>query len=215
MDKHQETRATWNNIAGLYNEKFKELRLYDESYDYICQALMQTGAKILDVGCGPGNITQYLLSKRPDFDILGIDLAENMIELARKNNPTARFAVMDSRQMFTLDTQFDGIVAGFCLPYLSPLEAGELISSAYRLLNEQGLLYLSFVEGEPEQSGFKSGSGGRVYFYYHPLKGLLQSLQENKFEDVITFKVPYQVSETQNDIHTIVIARKKQTSNGA
>src|SRR5690606_6951405 len=120
---HQETRETWNNIATLYNEKFMNLSLYNESYDYICQALKQTGAKILDVGCGPGNITQYLLSKRPDFDIFGIDLAANMIELAKRNNPTARFAVMDSRQMFTLHTQFDGIVAGFCLPYLSPTEA--------------------------------------------------------------------------------------------
>jgi len=209
MDKNQETLNTWNNIAELYNEKFMDLPLYNDSYDFICEALSQRNAKILDVGCGPGNITKYLLTKRHDFNIFGIDIAENMIELARVNNPGARFAVMDSRHIHTQEDKYDGVVAGFCLPYWSPEEAGEFISNAYQLLNNQGLLYLSFVEGEPEQSDFKVGSGGRVYFYYHPLAALINTLKENNFEDIVTFKVPYQVSESKNDVHTIVIARKK------
>ena len=208
MDRNKETFDTWNNIASLYQDKFMNLDLYNDTYDFICKAIATPNAKLLEIGCGPGNITKYLLSQRPDFDIFGIDIAPNMIELAKKNNPTANFAVMDSREIKNLDKKYDGIIVGFCLPYLSPTESNELISNSYDLLNENGLLYLSFVEGNPEKSDFKVGSGGRVYFYYHKLDNILQQLNRFQFGEIKTFKVKYKISETAFDIHTIVIARK-------
>ena len=208
MNKNSETFETWNNIASLYQEKFMDLRLYNESYDYICNTIIKQGAKLLDVGCGPGNITRYLLSKRPDYKIFGIDTAPNMIQLARANNPSADFLVMDSRHINQLDKTFDGIVCGFCLPYLSSTESNRFILDSYSLLNDNGLIYLSFVEGHPEESGFKSGSGGRVYFQFHSLETLTTQLTKTNFCQINTFKVPYPVSETQFDIHTILTAKK-------
>ncbi len=208
MDRNKETFDTWNNIASIYQDKFMKMDLYNEPYDFICSSISKPKAKLLEIGCGPGNITQYLLSKRPDFDVFGIDIAPNMIELARQNNPTARFAVMDSRQINTFDTTYDGIIAGFCLPYLSQPECNELISSAYDLLNDGGLLYLSFVEGDPNKSGFKVGSGGRVYFNYHTLDDIQAQLNAFKFGEINTFKVQYKISETDFEIHTILTARK-------
>lgn len=136
MDKYKETFDTWNNIADIYQAKFMNLHLYNYSYDYICNLLNKQKAKLLEIGCGPGNISKYLLSKRPDFDILGIDIAPNMIKLAKVNNPTATFKVMDSRQIIDLDTKYDGIICGFCLPYMSPTEANELISNCYIYLTK-------------------------------------------------------------------------------
>lgn len=209
MDRNKETFDTWNNIASLYQDKFMNLDLYNDTYDFICKAIATPNAKLLEIGCGPGNITKYLLSQRPDFDIFGIDIAPNMIELAKKNNPTANFAVMDSREIKNLDKKYDGIIVGFCLPYLSPTESNELISNSYDLLNENGLLYLSFVEGNPEESDFKVGSGGRVYFHYHNLDDLITQLKKSNFDQVETFKVKYKTSETEFDIHTILTAKKK------
>jgi len=209
MDRNKETFDTWNNIASLYQDKFMNLDLYNDTYDFICNAIATPNAKLLEIGCGPGNITKYLLSQRPDFDIFGIDIAPNMIELAKKNNPTANFAVMDSREIKNLDKKYEGIIVGFCLPYLSPTESNELISNSYDLLNENGLLYLSFVEGNPEESDFKVGSGGRVYFHYHNLADLITQLKKSNFEQIETFKVKYKTSETEFDIHTILTAKKK------
>ena len=209
MDRNKETFDTWNNIASLYQDKFMNLDLYNDTYDFICNAIATPNAKLLEIGCGPGNITKYLLSQRPDFDIFGIDIAPNMIELAKKNNPTANFAVMDSREIKNLDKKYDGIIVGFCLPYLSPTESNELISNSYDLLNENGLLYLSFVEGNPEESDFKVGSGGRVYFHYHNLDDLITQLKKFNFDQLEIFKVKYKTSETEFDIHTILTAKKK------
>ena len=209
MDKYEETFETWNNIASIYQDKFMDLNLYNDSYDFICNSLTIYKAKLLEIGCGPGNISKYLLSKKPDFDILGIDIAPNMIELAKVNNPTATFKVMDSRQIINLDSKYDGIICGFCLPYMSPAESNELISNSYDLLNENGLIYLSFVEGDADKSDFKVSAGGRVYFQFHSLDGLKTQLIKMKFDEVETFKVKYKTSETEFDIHTILIAKKK------
>lgn len=211
MDKYQETFITWNNLASLYEDKFMDLDLYNDSYDFICRAIRKEQAKILDIGCGPGNITKYLINKRPDFDILGIDIAPNMIELARKNNPTASFAIMDSRRIDEINTKFDGIVGGFCLPYLSKEESDKLIENSYYLLNDDGLIYLSFVEGDPQKSDFKVGSGGRVFFYYHNLEGIKEKLSKTNFVEIETFKLKFEKSESEFDIHTIIIAKKGMT----
>lgn len=210
MDRDKETFDTWNNIASIYQDKFMDLDLYNNTYDYICNSVTEPQAKLLEIGCGPGNITKYLLSKRPDFDIFGIDIAPNMIELAKLNNPNAQFAVMDSRQINNLTTKYDGIIVGFCLPYLSHAESNELIANAYDLLNDRGLIYLSFVEGDPDKSGFKVGSGGRVYFHFYNSDNLKAQLVNAKFDTIETFKVRYKTSEEEFDIHTILTAKKKQ-----
>lgn len=209
MDRQKVTFDTWNKIASIYQEKFMELDLYNDSYDFICSAIDKPKAKLLEIGCGPGNITKYLLAKRPDFDIFGIDIAPNMIELARLNNPTGQFAVMDSRKINNLNAKYDGIIGGFCLPYLSHIESKKLISNACDLLNDNGLIYLSFVEGDPDKSDFKVGSVGRVYFYYHTLDDILSQLNNFKFEEMKTFTVMYKISETDSEINTIITAKKK------
>lgn len=212
MDRYEETFETWNKIASLYQDKFMDLDLYNDTYDFLCSSLNKANPKILEIGCGPGNITKYLLSKRPDFDIFGIDIAPNMIELASKNNPTASFAIMDSRKIDKIKAKYDAIVCGFCLPYLSQKDSRKLISDCYNLLNDNGLIYLSFVEGDPGKSDFQAGSSGRrTYFYFHNLSDLKTQFIENKFEEYRTFRVEYKKSETEMEIHTIVTAKKKNT----
>jgi len=168
MNKYQITFNTWNKIAQLYQAKFMDLDLYDDSYDAFCQQLKKSAPSILEIGCGPGNITKYLLSKIPDAKILGIDIAPNMIDLAKANNPKAKFEVMDARALDLLDAKYDAILCGFCLPYLSEGNVTKMIADSGRLLEEKGLLYLSCIEGDYQASGFQVGSsGGRMYVYYY------------------------------------------------
>lgn len=210
MDKYKETFETWNKIASLYQDRFMDLDLYNATYDFICDAMDKTDPKILEIGCGPGNITKYLLSKRPDFAIFGIDIAPNMIELAKKNNPAAHFEVMDSREISQIKEKYDAIVCGFCLPYLSPADSGKLVGDCYNLLSDNGLVYMSFVEGDPDRSGFQTGSSGeRIYFYFYNVEDLKTQFLQNKFQELQIFKTAYRKSETQTEVHTILTAKKK------
>jgi hypothetical protein len=136
---------------------------------------------------------------------------ENLVfAIARQYNPDDKFEVMDTREISNLTTKFDGIIAGFCIPYLSEKEVNSLIQNAYNLLNKNGVIYLSFVEGENKKSGFVSSSeGGRMYFNYHNLKKIVESLQKNNFNKPRKLEVKYPNKENSFDVHTILIAKKK------
>lgn len=210
MDKYQETFETWNKIANLYEDKFMNLNLYDETYDFFCNTLTQEQINIFEIGCGPGNITKYLLSKNANLKITGIDIAPKMIELAKVNNPSANFEVMDTRELSTLNQKFDAIMCGFCLPYLSEEDCSKLINDSGKILLNDGILYLSFVQGKPSESGFISGSNGdRTYFYYHTLENIINQLLIHHFDVIKLFNVNYPKAENI-EIHTIIIAKKKK-----
>ncbi|MEE9437912.1 MAG: methyltransferase domain-containing protein [Saprospiraceae bacterium] len=208
--RYIETFKTWNKVAVLYAQKFMDLQLYDETYDVFCNLMKKKNAAVLEIGCGPGNISKYLLSKRPDFDILGIDIAPNMIKLAKKNNPSAQFKLMDSRDIDTLTTKFDAIICGFCLPYLSDIDRLKLISDCKKLLSKNGILYISFVEGKYKNSDYQVGSKGsdRVFFYYHELKFLEAELKKYDFELISIINIDYNLS-VKTERHTVVIVQKK------
>jgi SAM-dependent methyltransferase len=52
---------------------------------------------LLDLGCGPGLLLDYLerTGRRQDFDYIGVDLCEPMLESARRLWPDYRFARQD------------------------------------------------------------------------------------------------------------------------
>ena len=207
-NRYNETFKTWNSVAKLYEDKFMNLDLYNATYDLLCELITRVNPEILEIGCGPGNITKYLISKRPDFKILGLDIAPKMIELAKKNNPSANFGVMDIRRIETIEQKFDAIICGFALPYLSEDDRRKLFENCGILLNTEGILYLSFVEGKYEKSEYKTGSDGRkMFFYYHELNKIKLELIENEFQILHTEKVEY---ENGKEMHTILILKYKK-----
>lgn len=209
MNKYEETADTWNKLADLYQDKFMNLDLYNESYDSFCNKITSANAQILEIGCGPGNISKYLFSKRKDFSITGIDVAPKMIKLAKKNNPKGNFLVMDAREINRLTTKYDGIIAGFCLPYLAEGDVIKLITACADLLNDKGILYLSFVDGNPEKSAYQTGSNGKqIYFYYHSLENLKQLITHNGFSELKISTVNYIKNDDASEVHTIILSKK-------
>ena len=210
MDKYQETFQTWNKVAKAYQDKFMDLDLYQDTYDNFLEYIDKDYPSVLEIGCGPGNITKYLLSKRADLNLTGIDISENMIQLAKQNNPSAEFAMMDCRNIRSLEQQYDAIICGFCIPYISEKDLQNLISDCKDLLNESGVLYLSFVEGAYNNSGFITGSGGdRVYFYFYELKNLIEVIEANHFTTCDVISKEYIKADGSVEIHKILIAQKK------
>ena len=210
MDRYQETFKTWNKLAPLYQDKFMNLDLYNDTYDkFLCLVKTQQGLNIIDLGCGPGNICKYLLTKNPELQITAIDVSSNMIELARRNNPSAQFLTMDIREISRLKKEYDGIICGFCMPYLSQSDLINLITHCKNLLKKTGILYLSYVEGNYSQSGYQVGSNGtKMYFYYHPLDLLQETLQANCFKTEHLIHKHYTKADHTEEIHTIIIVSK-------
>ena len=142
----QQSFLVFNDLAEVYQERFMDQSAYHDGFDLFCAQLPQVAPRLLDVACGPGNISKYLLEKCPDAQLLGIDLAPNMLQLAAQNNPQARFQELDAREIHSLQGPFEGIVCGFCLPYLSREATEKLISDTAGLLVPGGVAYFSTME---------------------------------------------------------------------
>lgn len=209
MDRYKTTFQTYDKVTEVYQDKFMDMDLYNDTYDVFCQLIEKTNPAIFEIGCGPGNITRYLSRQRPDFRLEAVDVAPNMIRLAKANNPTASFQVMDCREIDLLNQQFDGIICGFCMPYLSKEECSELIKNCAQLLPVGGIFYFSVIEDDYSKSGYESGStGDQVYVYYHEAPFLLDALEANHFEQKAVFRKAYSRADGTISTHLIVIAEK-------
>lgn len=208
-DKYKVTFETWNKVASLYQEKFMDLDIYNDSYDVFCGLITRRSAKILEIGCGPGNITKYLIAKIPSVNVTATDVAPNMIELAQQNNPAAKVIVMDCREIDKIPGKFDGIVCGFCLPYLSKEDCLKLFVDSFQLLESNGYFYLSTIEGNYENSGFEAAStGDRSFVYYYEEGFLRNEFEKHGFSVVHLSKKEYPKANGSTQVHLLFIAQK-------
>ena len=212
MDNPEKPEEVFNKLAQEYMDRFMEMDLYNDTYDLFLEQIPDKGADVLEIGCGPGNISRYLLTRRPDLQLLGIDLAPNMIELARQNNPSAEFRIMDAREIgnFFPDLSFQAVMVGFCLPYLSKEETIDLIRHASQLLSPGGVLYLSTMEDDYENSRVVTSSNGshELFIYFHQADYLSEALVDNGLQLIEQKRQAFPDEETAHFRDLILIAVK-------
>lgn len=94
---------------------------YEQDYRYM-RFLVPEGLRILDLGCGTGELLARL---KPSYG-LGIDISANMVEVARSKFPDLDFIVADieSEEFSKLVIgQFDVVIMSDTIGYLSDCEA--------------------------------------------------------------------------------------------
>ncbi|MCU0360912.1 MAG: class I SAM-dependent methyltransferase [Bacteroidia bacterium] len=210
MDPNQTNINAFNDFAKHYFEKYFNLQQYNTSYDCFCESITTHGAALLELGCGPGNITRYLFNKRPDFRILASDAAPNMLALAKQNNPEAEFQELDFRKLKSLNRIFHGIVAGFCLPYLNEEDANIMLNDCFDMLHWGGVLYLSTIEGDYARSGIQTGAttGRSVYMYYYQQSQLMAYLANQSIKLLYKQRIPFPMPDGSVNTDLILILKK-------
>lgn len=201
----------FDKLAQQYQDKYMDVSMYHDSLDIFCEKVEKGEAEVLEVACGPGNITWHLLKKRPDFKLLGTDLAPNMVELAKNNNPGAKFLVFNAKEIKKLDRKFDAIMCGFCLPYFSKEESIHFIRDASGMLKPGGVLYLSTMEGDYSTSGWQgpsSGEGDQIYMHYHQEDYLREALEASHFKEIEVIRKVYPEDAENPTTDLIILAQK-------
>ena len=77
-EKRNIVKNDYNAISQMYANIYGNISPYVTYIDQFISSL--AGKQILDVGCGAGQIVDYMSQK--GFDVLGIDLAENILKIA-------------------------------------------------------------------------------------------------------------------------------------
>jgi cyclopropane fatty-acyl-phospholipid synthase-like methyltransferase len=207
MDHSEFAASIFDKYAEGYQSRFMDISAYHDSLDVLLAAISVKAAKVLEVACGPGNVTQYLLQKRPDLQILGTDLSPNMLVLAQSNNPTAQFELLDGRAIFQVSGQLDAIVAAFFFPYISKEEALRFIQDAAAKLESGGVLYISTMEDDYAKSGLRiSSQGDEIFMHFHEAGYLNSELKACGFDVLDQSRV--RAAGPDGDVDLVLIARK-------
>lgn len=96
------------------------------------------GMRVLDLACGPGNISRRIAALvEPGGEVVGVDLAPGMIELARASGiRNARFEVMDIENLAFPDGSFDAAVCGHGIQFAPDVDRA--LREARRVLRRGG-----------------------------------------------------------------------------
>ena len=209
-DKSIQASAIFNKYAEEYQNRFMNVALYKDSLNTFCDMITQKSPNVLDIACGPGNFAKYLLSRRPDLLLLGLDLAPKMIDLAKRNNPNAHFEVMDCRSINKLVQKFHAVICSFCLPYISRDDVNHLLHNIGNLLFEKSVLYISTIDGNYANSRYeKSSQGDLVFIHYYNEAYLIKELKKNGFSISNISRKENVIGNGKKVIDLIIIARKQ------
>ena len=97
--------------------------------------------KVLDLGCGGGNVDGFLKSKFPHWDITGIDVSAKALEIARKNFPGVKFINQSVDKLKFKSKSFDLILSLDTLEHFDNPQ--KVVGSARDLLKSDGLFFLA------------------------------------------------------------------------
>ena len=167
---------------------------------------------VLDLGCGTGVPYARLLVER-GFDVVGVDLSEDMVRVASENVPGASFARLSMSEI-TYRDEFDGVVSSFSMLLLPPELFRETASRIRSALVEGGCLYLSLnepasVSDDPDSDAFVNVMGQDMYSRAYTVEEVEDVFQPLGFS-LVKFNRVIQVSEEFGEEHVIEFIYQKK-----
>jgi SAM-dependent methyltransferase len=90
--------------------------------------------RVLDLGTGTGSVARLAHERFPDADVVGVDIAERMIEEARAKTPDGgvSYVVADAQRLPFEDGAFDLVTLGNMIPFFD--EVARVVASGGRVL---------------------------------------------------------------------------------
>jgi trans-aconitate 2-methyltransferase len=87
------------------------------SVDLAARVVVDTPARVIDLGCGPGNSTAVLRARWPAAQVVGLDSSADMIGTARSEHPAGEW-VLAGIDDWTADSPFDVVFSNAALQWI-------------------------------------------------------------------------------------------------
>lgn len=136
---------------------------------------------VADLGCGPGHVAGYL--RQQGTEVVGIDLSERMIQVARRLSPGIDFRVGDMTRLDLPDGTLAGAVAFYSIVHFAPSELAAVLLEIRRVLAVGGSALLSFHIGdEVVHVDDLFGASVDLDFRFHDPKTVMDALRDAKLQ---------------------------------
>jgi ubiquinone/menaquinone biosynthesis C-methylase UbiE len=119
------------------------------------------------------------------LNVIGIDISENMIKLAKERNPSIQFEIGDMLDLNILNESFGGATAFYSIIHIGSNLMGQVFSEIYRILLPNGIFLFSchFGTGEIEVDNWFE-KGLKYHCYLYKPDELTDKLRKVGFSDV-------------------------------
>lgn len=206
MTNKENTKLAHNSIAKKYYEAYK-----DDTTDfaYIDKFLNMCNKKILDLGCGMGHYSRYIKNK--GFDVVGVDFSNEMLKIAKDNEPTIKFIESDICDLpQDLDKDFDGVLIAYVIQHLSKEETKETFMNLNKYLKADCKLLMLFRAGDnvlTENEPFDPKFNYVIKEYN--VEEITQLLRECGYDVIEIEEKPYKDDENSLCPTTLVLYAKR------
>ena len=133
-------RQAYDRQAQDYDRRWSRYLSHTLSFLRSWAEILESAA-VLDVGCGTGEFERLLLDEQPDQRIVGIDLSEEMLRVARAkcgSFPNVSFVRASASHLPFPGQHFDTILSASALHYFA--EPDRCLSEMHRVLRRGGSL---------------------------------------------------------------------------
>jgi SAM-dependent methyltransferase len=163
---------------------------------------LDTGARVLDIGCGNGLPADRLLVDA-GMAVTGVDISEVQIERARELVPAATFVCSDIVDFELEPSSLDAVVSLYALIHVPLDDQRELLPRVFAALRPGGLLLA--IVGDERWSGVDDYLGAPMFWDHTDADTYLTWLRDGGFEIVWHRRIP------EGDVaHTLVLARRPE-----
>jgi SAM-dependent methyltransferase len=155
----KKTQDAYNAIAKIYEQDFgNDNEFFDLFVLPVAKGLSENklSGHIVDLGSGPGNVVDYLVSTGVTNEIVAVDFASRFCDLLRKkyvNNP--RIEVVEGDMIAFVEKQaadsISAYVANYSLIHVPDEDFDSFVKSVYRSLQPGGYLSLAVWGGNTKQ----------------------------------------------------------------
>jgi demethylmenaquinone methyltransferase/2-methoxy-6-polyprenyl-1,4-benzoquinol methylase len=129
---------------AVYDRRMRFITLgrVDMIKEDIVSRWIKPGQRVLEIGCGTGSLAAMINKK--GARVTGIDISEDMLEIARGNAPMARFIHMTAVEIDRFrGSGFDCIVATLSLSELTEDEIDIVLEESAKILKDKGRLIIA------------------------------------------------------------------------
>ncbi|HLP49057.1 MAG TPA: class I SAM-dependent methyltransferase, partial [Candidatus Kapabacteria bacterium] len=130
----------YSELAHVYHEMYKHIFNYEKEFLYYDGLLRKYQCRdVLEIGCGTGNLAPYFL--KAGYEYTGLDLYDEMLQIARQNHPEAAFVQGDMRDLHLPRNYESIIITGRSFCYMTTnKDVMAALQSIYRTLKKKGIL---------------------------------------------------------------------------
>jgi len=187
---NDDVQSSYDRVSSDYTEHFRDEMLkkpFDRKMlDWLAERVGDRGT-ICDMGCGPGQIAQYLFEH--GVKSCGVDLSPGMVNSARELNPDIPFEQGDMLALDNIaDNSYGGIAAFYSIIHIPRPTLNQALREFKRVLCPEGTLLLTFHIGQEtihrEEWWDKEVSIDFIFFETEEMKAHLQTVGF-KLEEVI------------------------------